>query len=41
MSSSPALATRLEACSVLDFAPDSPNDHVPVVATFSGFDEVA
>lgn len=34
---SPALEERLDECYVLDFTDASPSDHVPVVATFTGF----
>ena len=36
---SPALEERLAECLAVDFAEDSPSDDVPVVATFSGFEE--
>jgi len=34
---SPALAARLDECVALEFTPDWPSDHVPIVATLKGF----
>jgi hypothetical protein len=35
---SPALAARLDECAALGFTPGWPSDHVPIVATFKGFE---